>query len=287
MIESITPKNLTDEQINMLVSGSESFFRTALFAEEKFKTLFPRLDNLYPLETFGVSKANLYHVYGLMNAMSANFGMAFELKLKCIQYFTLKGILHDHSLENLLDCLNPITQDVLSEYYQKWITQCPYEKKFIKYVHSGNQIVLPSITSIGNFKCLLKFLDQIGLYDQRFAFENFEPSEWEHVVLPSAFSGLIVKLNDFILKFGIPSSPSESQSYFVPHIIFDAEDYNKKWGVATFQRDPSSGNLNSISGQLASAQMTDGKLEMNPIIEYNQDMLKQKDKKIKETPSTN
>ena len=281
MSKSITPKNLTDEQINMLVSGSDSFFTTSLFAEEKFKSLFPRLDDLYPLETFGVSKANLYHVYGLMNAMSANFGMAFELKLKCIQYFTLNGILHDHSLENLFDCLTQVTQDVLSKHYEEWIAQCPYDKKFIKYVHSGNQVVLPSITSIENFKGLLNFFDEIGLYDQRFAFENFEPNDWEHMVLPSAFEGLIKRINTFIFKFGIKPSPSESQTFFVPHIIFDAEDYHQKWGVATYQTDPSSGNLNNISGQFAIGKMIEGKLEMNPIHEYTVNMHKQKKERDK------
>ena len=279
MSKGITPKNLTDEQINMLVWGAESFYATSLLAEEKFKSLFPRLDNLYPLETFGVSKASLYHVYGLMDAMSANFGMAFELKLKGIQFFTLKGILHDHVLENLFDCLTQITQDVLSQYYQEWIAQCPYEKKFIKYVHSEDQIVLPSITPIENFKGLLKFFDEIGLYDRRFSFENFEPNQWEYVVLPSAFGGLVAKLNDFISQFGITYSPSESQSSFVPHIILDAksaEEYDKKWGVSTFQVDPSSRDLIKIDGNLAFGRMNDGKLEMNPIVEYNMNMLKQK-----------
>ena len=279
MSKSITPKNFTNEQINMFVWGSESFFATSLFAEEKFKNFFPRLDNLYPGESCAVSKANLYHVYGLMNAMSSNFGMALELKLKCIQYFTLNGILHDHRLENLFKCFNQDTQETLYEYYAKWIFQCPYNKKFIKYVHSENQIVLPSITPIEDFKSLLKFFDEIGLYDRRFAFESFEPNEWAHAVLPSAFQGLIQKLNAFIQSFGIAPSPSQSQAFFVPHIILDvknAEEYYEKWGASTFQIDPSNGNLNKIKDSWVFGRMNDGKLEMNPIVEHNMNLVKQK-----------
>ena len=313
MNQSITPKNFTDEQINMFVQGSEAFWTASLFAEERFKTLFPRIDDLYPSKTvpasnaqlykvysilrampplpgiddlypgeiIAVPKAQLFHVYSFMNAMSSNFGMALELKLKCIQYFTLNGILKDHSLENLFDCLEPTTKDTLSNYYQEWITQCPYEKKFIKYVHSENQIVEPSITPIENFKGLLKFFDEIGLYDRRFAFENFEPNEWEHAVLPSSFQPLINKINGFISGFGIKPSPSKNYSFFVPHMILEtesADEYYEKWGSSTYQIDPSSGNLTCIDGNFSIAKSDEpGHFEANPIIEYSLSMLDQKE----------
>ena len=278
--KGITLKNLTDEQINMFVWGSESFFATSLFAEEKFNNIFPELDNLYSSSVLAAPKGNLYHAYSLLDVMSSNFGMAFELKLKCIQYFTLNGIFHDHVLENLFNCLPKVTQDSLSRYYREWIAQCLYEKKFIKYVHSENQIVIPSITPIDNFKGLLKFFDEIGLYNRRFAFERFESTEWSYAVLPSAFKGLIKRLDSFIRSFGIKSSPSKSQSFFIPHLIFDtesAENYYEEWGRGgTYQIDPLSGNLDAIEDSflLARVPANSNVPEMNPIIK--QDMRKKK-----------
>ena len=191
--------------------------------------------------------------------------------------------------ENLFDCLEPVTQDALSNYYQEWIAQCPYEKKFIKYVHSENQTVEPSITPIENFKGLLKFFDEIGLYDRRFAFENFEPNEWEHAVLPSSFQPLINRINGFISGFGIKPSPSKDYSFFVPHMILakeSADEYYEKWGSSTFQIDPSSGNLTHIDGNFSIARSDKpGHFEMNPIVEYNLNMLKPKEKEDNQSSS--
>ena len=159
------------------------------------------------------------------------------------------------------------------------------KKKFIKYVYNENQIVLPSITPIDNFKGLLKFFDKMGLYARRFAFEKFESNRWEYVVLPSAFKGLIDKLNVFIQSFGIKPFPINSRSLFQSHIILDkesAEDYLKKWGTGTFQIDASSGDLcsienpNKINENFILIRREDGNTEINPIIGYTMDILKQK-----------
>ena len=178
------------------------------------------------------------------------------------------------------NCLPKVTQDSLSRYYRGWIAQYLYEKKFIKYVHSENQIVIPSITPIDNFKGLLKFFDEIGLYNRRFAFERFESTEWSYAVLPSAFKGLIKRLDSFIRSFGIKSSPSKSQSFFIPHLIFDtesAENYYEEWGRGgTYQIDPLSGNLDAIEDSflLARVPANSNVPEMNPIIK--QDIRKKK-----------
>ena len=127
--KNVSGKQLTDEQINMFIWGAESFFTTSLVAEEEFiKNLYPILGDTRPGEIFSL-ETNLYYLYGLLNTISSNFGMALELKLKCIQYLTRKEILRDHILVDLFDCLNQNTQSILSEYYQEWIVQRPYEKK--------------------------------------------------------------------------------------------------------------------------------------------------------------
>ena len=40
----------------MFVWGSESFFATSLFAEEKFNNIFPELDNLYSSSVLAAPK---------------------------------------------------------------------------------------------------------------------------------------------------------------------------------------------------------------------------------------
>ena len=136
---------------------------------------------------------------------------------------------------------------------------------------------------------MLKFFDEIGLYDRRFAFENFEPNEWEHAVLPSSFQPLIDKINGFISRFGIKPSRSKDYSFFTPHIILDkesADEHYEKWGASTYQIDPSSGNLTLIDGNFSIGRSDEpGHFEANPIVEYNLNMLKQKEEDQR-SPST-
>lgn len=258
-------KNFDTEQIQMFIQGSESFLQASVLNEKMLSDIAPQLTKLGSTSVLGFNQ-NWHYIYSVLNAISANFGMAFELKLKCLQYLSTGHITETHILPDIYNDIDPVIQDKLSKHYEQWRIQEPYPNAFIHYARNAVEIELPSIISLENFVSLLRFFHDIGLYARRYAFENFKPTQWEYVVIPSAFQFLVDRINDVIQDFGnIPSSIKNEPLTTVCTVV--EKTYKDNWGTGVYSIDPVSKDLKSKKNGMIMAKNTvsDGTV-FNPLI---------------------
>ena len=258
-------KNFDTEQIQMFIQGSESFFQASVLNEKMLSDIAPQLTNLGSTSVLGFNQ-NWHYIYSVLNAISANFGMALELKLKCLQYLSTGHITETHVLPDIYNDIDTVIQDKLSKHYEQWRIQEPYPDAFIHYARNAVEIELPSIVSLENFKSLLRFFHDIGLYARRYAFENFKPTQWEYVVIPSAFQPLVNRINDVITDFG--NTPSRTKNEPLTTVCTIVEDaYKDDWGTGVYSIDPVSKDLKSKkNGMLMAKNTVSGGTVFNPLI---------------------
>ena len=123
-----------------------------------------------------------------------NVGFSLELVLKLGIAVTENRFPHTHVLVDLYEALPCQTKHVVSAKYDEYSIENPNAHLFQATLWSATRPADPLKFDVRTFRGLLDYLDQMGVYDKRYAFEGFSLGEWFVRVDVEWLAGLIEAL---------------------------------------------------------------------------------------------
>lgn len=182
----------TKEQFTKLECDAHAFLEVARLAEKH-----PDKIQSAPMSTAYTS---------LSTAIMTNLGMGLELKLKAIHYKASGFIPHTHVLVEIYDSLDAGSiKSRLTDIYKECLKAPPDRPITIAYVFSKKQPNPPPSYQVRDFREFLSYLDEIGLYNRRYSFENFSNREWWLDIQQAFLKQLINRITEFTNSLPEPS----------------------------------------------------------------------------------
>ena len=184
--------SLTKEQFAKLECDAHAFLEVELLARKHLNEIQPS-----PMSTAYIS---------LATTIMTNLGMGFELKLKALHYKATGFIPCTHKFVKIYDSLDEGSiKTRLTEIYRECLKDTPDRSIVMAYVFSKTQpSPLPS-RQVRDFREFLSYLDEIGLYNRRYSFEEFSSREWWTEIRPTFLAQLINRITEFINSLPEPS----------------------------------------------------------------------------------
>ena len=143
----------------------------------------------------------------LATTIMTNLGMGFELKLKAIHYKATGFIPWEHEFVKIYDSLDAGgVKARLAEIYKECLEATPDKSIVNTYKRSKEQPSPIPSPQIRDFREFLSYLDEIGLYNQRYSFEDFSSREWWKEIQPAFLTQLINRITEFTNSLPEPSS---------------------------------------------------------------------------------
>ena len=165
-------KNHKDEQIKKLDCDAHAFQEAAKLIDDE-------------IHRRGIkSEPEAFAWKSMMTVMMCNLGMAFELRLKLLLIKTGGEVLKSHELLQLFYKLsNAVCSDLNTKYAN---LQQPISIVAFKLPHTkeGRPDPPDDNRSLDTLAQFLEYLDDIGLYSQRYSFESFESAQWNFYLDP-------------------------------------------------------------------------------------------------------
>ena len=177
---------MTDEQIIKLDCDAHAFCRAAKLIDDE-------------IQQKGIkSEPEAFAWKSMKTVMMCNLGMAFELRLKLLLIKTGIEVLESHKLAKLFSKLSSAVRSDLDTEYVNLQRPISIVALKLPQTKEGRPDPPDDNRSLDTLAQFLEYLDDIGLYSQRYSFECFKSAGWNfYLDHPIALFDLLEKIEKY------------------------------------------------------------------------------------------